>query len=56
MIPLRIAYGYPTAETMQKAMRNEVFLGGCIIRERRPTKACPECGSAFDLAPGYVVG
>ena len=39
-----IVYGYPTIETMQRAQRGEVALGGCIIMPNQPHQTlCARC-------------
>lgn len=39
-----IVYGYPTSETMERARRGEVALGGCIIMGGEPRQTlCPRC-------------
>ena len=44
---IRIAYGYPTAETFEAAEREEVRLGGCVIWPEAPDYECRACGVAL---------
>ena len=43
-----ILYGYPMPETMAKANRGLIALGGCCVSESDPRKHCNACGEAFD--------
>lgn len=43
MEPVRIVYGYPTAETGERASRGEFVLGGCVVSPGQPAWACPKC-------------
>lgn len=38
-----IVYGYPSEETLRKAHRGQVILGGCIIDAPRATHYCSIC-------------
>jgi len=39
-----ILYGYPTAESIHKAHRGELHLGGCMVTGDDPKLCCGECG------------
>lgn len=41
---LPILYGYPSAETMDAAQRDEIALGGCVVGDDMPRWHCPEHG------------
>jgi hypothetical protein len=41
--PVRILYGYPTAESFERAGRGEIVLGGCVLTGDDPEWACPAC-------------
>ena len=41
---LPIAYGFPGPEMFALAERGEIVLGGCIIGEHNPNRACLDCG------------
>jgi len=38
-----IIYGKPGKKLIEKAMRKEVYLGGCIVREHAPSFHCFNC-------------
>lgn len=40
----RIMYGLPTTETLERAKRGEVVLGGCSIFDDMPDWRCMSCG------------
>jgi len=42
-----ILYGYPTAESIHKAHRGELYLGGCIVTGDDPQLYCRECGKQW---------
>ena len=42
-----IVYGYPTEESMQRAHRGEIELGGCIVGGNEPECRCRNCGRRF---------
>ena len=42
-----ISYGYPTDETMDKADRGEVVIGGCCIGPSSPRQSCRQCGARW---------
>lgn len=41
---IRIVYGYPTEETLQRAEAGEVRLGGCVVGSCDPNTYCKQCG------------
>lgn len=40
---IRIVYGLPGNELMEKAKKGEVCLGGCIVLENSPKYYCKKC-------------
>ena len=44
-----IIWGYPNPRILEKAEREEVFLGGCVIPINNPDYHCKNCESEFDL-------
>ena len=40
---VRIVYGYPGFETMEKSRQGEIELGGCIINSGYPRWSCKHC-------------
>jgi len=42
-----ILYGYPTEESINKAHRGELHLGGCIVSGDDPKWSCKECGEKW---------
>lgn len=49
---LRIVYGYPTEETMGRAERGEILLGGCCQLIDDPDRACTACQYRWDSKTG----
>lgn len=49
---LRIIYGYPSEETMQRAERGEILLGGCCRLIEDPDRACTACRYRWDAKTG----
>jgi hypothetical protein len=39
-----IIYGFPSPTTFEKADRNEVVIGGCVIEDDAPDRQCTSCG------------
>ena len=48
---LPIVWGYPSSEVMEKAMRDEVYLGGCVLPLIHVNYHCINCDGEFNL--GY---
>ena len=48
---IRIAYGYPTRELLDRHALGEVALGGCVVQSDSPSLACRECGWIGRYAP-----
>lgn len=44
---LKIVYGMPTQETLEKAKNGEILLGGCIIEEKHPKYYCNNCKKSY---------
>ena len=42
-----IAYGLPTQETVERADRGEVLLGGCLVHDEAPRWQCRACGTTW---------
>jgi hypothetical protein len=42
-----IVYGYPTKESMARAGRGELALGGCLVDDRNPRWECRACGTRW---------
>jgi hypothetical protein len=40
---VNIQYGYPSFECREKELKGEVVLGGCMIEEGQPERACASC-------------
>jgi Zn ribbon nucleic-acid-binding protein len=40
---VKIYYGYPTEDTLQKWFKKEVELGGCIVGGEIPNRKCIKC-------------
>lgn len=40
---VKIIYGLPGPELVEKSERGEVLLGGCIVKEDNPDRACKSC-------------
>ncbi len=38
-----IGYGKPSQETIERAERGELFLGGCVVTENDPAWYCSQC-------------
>lgn len=50
MIP--IVYGFPNADTIRKAERGEVHIGGCLVTPGKPRFHCPNCDRRDDEDDG----
>lgn len=44
-----IIYGYPAPETMKKADKGEIMLGGCCVSYDDPTHYCKQCKKRINL-------
>ena len=44
---VRIIYGEPSAETIEKVERGDIVLGGCCIYEESPDWECLDCQQQF---------
>lgn len=44
---MSIVYGLPTEETVKRADRGEVALGGCLVDDRNPRWQCRGCGATW---------
>jgi len=41
--PVRVVYGDPIPETVERARRGEIVLGGCTVTGDDPQWACSSC-------------
>lgn len=39
-----ILFGMPARASFEAAKRGELVLGGCVVSDGAPTRACPDCG------------
>lgn len=46
--PVAVVYGLPAPETMERAKRGELKLGGCVVVDGQPTKVCPICEATIE--------
>lgn len=46
---IEIVWGFPSDDLLEKAMREEIFLGGCVIPGNPCNYHCKSCGHEFDL-------
>lgn len=53
---VRIVYGFPSAELVEQAEREEVALGGCIVSDNDPNRTCNTCGESFSTRAVRDVG
>ena len=44
---LEIVYGIPDSETGKKAMKGELFLGGCMVGDDNPKYHCNNCKRSY---------
>lgn len=44
---LEIVYGMPDSEIGEKAMKGELFLGGCMIEDDNPKYHCNNCERSY---------
>jgi len=44
---IKIVYGMPDTDTMEKAQKGELFLGGCVIEEFQPEYHCNKCRRSY---------
>ena len=52
---LEIIYGMPDSEIGEKAMKGELFLGGCMISDENPKYHCNTCErSYFENLKDYI--
>ncbi len=42
-----ILYGYPTEDSINKAHRGELHMGGCMVTGDDPELSCNECGEQW---------
>lgn len=47
MTGVPIVYGLPSSQAFEVEERGEIVLGGCLIEEDAPTRACKECGARW---------
>ena len=52
---IEIVYGMPDSEIGEKAMKGEIFLGGCIVDDAIPKYHCNSCErSYFENLKDYI--
>ena len=44
---VEIVYGMPVGDTIDKAKKGEVFLGGCIVEDFQPKYHCNTCRRSY---------
>lgn len=44
---VRIVYGLPGPELMERVRQREIVLGGCVVSEDSPRWACWECSRKY---------
>ncbi|MCT3802675.1 MULTISPECIES: hypothetical protein [Elizabethkingia] len=48
IVPIIYGLFFPESQTVQKAMKGELILGGCVISpDNDPKWACKDCGTQF---------
>ncbi|MCT4306070.1 hypothetical protein HZP20_16960 [Elizabethkingia anophelis] len=48
IVPITYGLFFPESQTVQKAMKGELILGGCVISpDNDPKWACKDCGTRF---------
>jgi hypothetical protein len=49
-------YGLPSPELRERARRNELKLGGCLLLEGSPNRACLKCRNTWleRLDPNFI--
>ncbi|MDV3618963.1 hypothetical protein CMU80_16130 [Elizabethkingia anophelis] len=48
IVPIIYGLFFPESQTVQKAMKGELILGGCVISpDNDPKWACKDCGTRF---------
>jgi hypothetical protein len=52
IVPVPIAYGYPSPEMFEDADAGRVRLGGCVITGDDPQWACPACEAPLSTDDG----
>lgn len=52
---LRIVYGLPGPELMERAEKGLVKLGGCCVDGNDPEWYCRKCSSEFGMDPNYPI-
>lgn len=46
-----VVYGMPSRPLVEKAIRGELVLGGCVIEERQPRWLCIRCADTEEEDP-----
>ena len=44
---IKIVYGMPDSDIMEKAQKGELFLGGCVIDDFQPEYHCNNCKRSY---------
>lgn len=50
-----IVYSLPSADVERRAQEGEVVLGGCIVEDDQPDRACLDCRAEWRVADEPVV-
>jgi len=53
VVPIPIAYGYPSADLFEDADAGRVQLGGCVVTGDDPEWACPACKAPLFADEGH---
>ncbi len=44
---VKIVYGMPDVDMIEKAKKREIFLGGCVIEDFQPKYHCNNCKKSY---------
>jgi hypothetical protein len=50
-VVVRIVYGYPSPELMERSNKGLVKLGGCCLFGNDPERYCKKCETEFSVDP-----
>lgn len=50
-----IVYGMPAADLVEKAIRGELSIGGCVVIDDPPDRVCSKCGLEWRTHPGSLL-
>jgi hypothetical protein len=46
---VNIGYGFPGIEQFERAERQEIMLGGCVLEENQPDRHCFNCDHDWQI-------